>query len=151
MTGDGQDRLYILDTITGIAAPVGSLSGSGVSENSPQGLAGGYTQPPGYEIDPSTGEITYTGGPAARIVHTLYVQVSDGRASSGGVSQAVDDEVPVTVDIANQAPSFSERSYSYTLTSGSDGSVTPVAVGTPSAADPEDHTLAYSLARLGSL
>ena len=146
MTGDSQDRLYTLDTTTGEATPTGSLTGSGVAENSPQGLASGYAQPPGYEINASTGEVSYTGGPAARDVHTLYVQVSDGRASSSNVaSHTVDAEVTMTIDIADHVPSFSERSYSYTLTSGSDGSVTPVAVGAPPAADPEGHNLTYSL------
>ena len=146
MVGDGNDALYTVDAATGVAARVGSADGFGASENSPKGLASGYAQPLGYEIDASTGEISYTGGPAVAGVHTLYVQVSDGRAASGGgTSRAVDAEVPVTVDIANQEPTFSERSYSYTLASGSDGSVTPVAVDTPPAVDPEDHTLAYSL------
>ena len=56
----------------------------------------------------------------------------------------------MTVNIANRAPSFSADSYSYTLASGRytkppDGSVTPVAVGTPTAADPEGQALTYSL------
>ena len=45
----------------------------------------------------------------------------------------------------NRAPVFSERDYSYTLTSTSHGSVTPVVVGTPAAEDPENQALVYSL------
>ena len=146
MTGDGQNRLYALNTATGTAAPVGTLTGFGVSENSPQGIAGSYTRPSGYEIDSSTGAITYTGGPAAAGVYKLYAQASDHQAiDGGGTSDAVDTEIAVTVDVANLAPSFGERGYSYTLTSGSDGSVTPVAVGTPSAVDPENQPITYSL------
>ena len=145
MTGDGQDRLYVLDTATGAATPVGSSTDFGVSEDSPQGIAIGYTQPSGYEIDPSTGEITYTGGPASEGTHILSVRVSDGRDSSGDTDHSVDAETAVIVTVANQAPVFGERGYSYTITSGSDGSVDPVVVGTPSAVDPEMQTLTYSL------
>ena len=73
------------------------------------------------------------------------MRISDGRDSSDGVDHSVDAETTVTVEVANQAPVFGERGYSYTITSGSDGSVDPVVVGTPSAVDPEMQTLTYSL------
>ena len=146
MTGTAANLLYALDTVTGAATPVSTPTGFGVSENNPQGIASGYTRPPGYEIDSSTGAVTYTGGPATVGVHKLYAQASDHQAiDGGGTDNAADAEVEVTVNIVNRGPSFTERGYSYTLTSSSDGSTTPIVLGAPSAADPENEPITYSL------
>ena len=158
MTGDDKDLLYRLDIATGVAAPVSSLTGFGISEGSPQGIAGIRIQPSDYEIDSSTGAITYTGGPAAAGKRVLYALVSDGRDSEGGTSHAVDDITTVTVTLENRTPAFIKRSYSYTLTfggnssngnngsnKGSNDSNDPVAVGTPLATDPDGQPLVYNL------
>ena len=144
MTSYRTRTLYRLDTTTGTVASVGTLTGPGITEDSPQGIA---SKTDVFAIDPSTGAITYTGHPAADgIEYTLEAQAGDGRASDGGgTSHAVDTTTPVTMTVGNQAPEFNERGYSYTLTSGSDGRVDTVTVGTPTAADPEGQALTYSL------
>ena len=166
MIGTDKNRLYTLNTTTGTATPTDTTTSTttptntttgtatptdtttsfGVSENNPQGITSGYAQPAGYSIDSSTGAIFYTGGPVAKGIYTLYVQARDHRASSGsGTSHAVDATVPVTVTVTNRAPEFTEHEYSYTLTPTSDDGAAPVAVGTPTATDPENQTLTYSL------
>ena len=146
MIGNSNDRLYTLDTATGAAARVGNADDFGVGESAATGIASGYARPADFAIDASTGRITYTGAAAVKgAEHTLYAQVSDGNSDDGNADTAVDDIAEVTVRVVSLAPSFSADSYSYTVTSGSDGSSTPVAVGAPSAADPDGHPLDYSL------
>ena len=143
--GDDGNRLYAIDTTTGVAAPVGDAADFNASESSPAGIASGYSKP-AFSIAPTTGAIAYTGEPAITgTEYTLYAHVSDGIGSEGSVSRSADDTAAVTVSVANRAPSFSESSYSYTLGIGSDGSDAPIVLGAPAATDPEDQSLAYSL------
>ena len=145
MTGNTNKHLYEIDAATGEAVRVGNAVEFGVGESHGRGIATGYTRPTGFTIDTTTGEIAYTGGPAAAGVHTLYVQVSDGKAADNTASAETDGTARVVVTVPNRDPSFISSSYSYTLTSGSDGSSIPVTVGTPQAADPDGHTLVYTL------
>ena len=131
------------NTATTVNMPISA--GFNVSENLPGGIAASYVQPSGYSIDQSTGAITYTGGPAPHGIHTLYAQVRDSKTGDGADNTTWDDTAAVTVNIANQTPLFNADSYTYTLPSGSDGTTTPITVGTPQATDPEGDTLAYSL------
>ena len=143
--GASKNRLYTLDTSTGIATAVGDAVDYGVGVSSARGIATGYSAPAGFEIGAATGEISYTGASAAYGTHYLQARVSDGRTDDNTASAAVDDSAVVEVHAVNRAPSFSDDGYSYTLASGSDGSTTPAAVGTPPASDPDGQPLVYSL------
>ena len=146
MTGNTNNWLYTVDTDTGEATRVGAASGFDIGESAAHGIAVGYTAPSDFTVDAATGEISYTGASASGGArYTLYAQVSDGKAEDNTASSTVDDTAAVTVRVTNRDPSFSADSYSYTLTSGSDGSDAPVAVGTPTVVDPDDQALTYSL------
>ena len=147
MTGTANNRLYTLDTTTGATAGtatrVGTATDFGVGESSGHGIATGYTLPTDFTLDPTTGTVAYTGSAAAAGTgYALYARVSDGRDASDKTSSAIDDSAVVRVRVTNRAPSFSEDGYSYSLPVRSTATV---AVGAPSATDPEDQTLTYSL------
>ena len=103
MTGTSTGSLYTLDTVTGVAANVGALTGEGITENSPQGIA---SRTDVFSIDPSTGTITYTGSPAAAgTEYTLQAQASDHRNSDGGgTSNVIDATIPITITVVNPPP-----------------------------------------------
>ena len=80
MTGNQANSLYTLDTTTGAATPIGTFTGPGITENSPQGIT---SKTDVFAIDPSTGAITYTGHPAAAGTgYTLKAQASDNLSSN---------------------------------------------------------------------
>ena len=142
MVGRARSTLYTLNTTTGAATSAVFLGGS-ISQ--PVGIATGYAQPADYSIGSASGAITYTGSSAPVGEYTLYAQASDGKSRTSTVDSAVDDTTQVTVRIANRAPSFTADSYAFTLATRSNGSVTPVSVGTATGADPDGgDTAAYS-------
>ena len=97
-----------------------------------------------FEIDASTGELTYKGTgedyESDTASYELTVRASDG---------TLERDVAVTVNVTDvaEAPVFAEASYAFDLAENADGSTTPVALGTVSATDPEDDgTVRYSIA-----
>ena len=96
-----------------------------------------------FAINASTGVITYVGTgedfESSNTSFTLTVQASDGSLSS---------QTTVTVNVANvnEAPGFADDSYAFELSGNADGSMTPVAVGTVSATDPDaGDSVTYSI------
>ena len=96
-----------------------------------------------FTIDTSSGELFYVGsgedyesgvGP-----YDLTVRASDG-------TYTVDATVTVTVTDAPDAPKFTASSYAFALAENTDGSETPVSLGTVTATDPEGDAVRYSLA-----
>ena len=143
MAGSETAKLYTLDTTTGTAASVGGL-GSALS--APVALAGRYERPSGYTIAASTGTIAYTGASAPFDHHGLYARVSDSKAADGNADGEIDDRSLVSLRVVNSEPAFTKEMFAFELSAGSDGSVTPVAVGTASATDADTgDTLTYSL------
>ena len=145
MTGTTDDHLYRLDTITGAATRVGSSNAFGIGEPYASGIATGYSRPEGFTVNADTGEILYIIAAAEPGVHTLYVQVSDGRDAANAADSTVDDTALVVVTVPNRAPSFAQDSYEFTILPGTDGSVTAQAIGTAAASDPDGDTVSYSL------
>ncbi len=97
-----------------------------------------------FAIDAASGTITYTGsgedfeeagGPP---VYDLIIT-----ATSGGVP--VTTTATVTVTNVNEAPEFDSATYAFELAENLNGSTAAVAVGTVTAADPEDDTIAYGI------
>ena len=146
MTGRANDWLYTVNTATGAATRVGTLARFGVSEGSPAGVASAYRKPAAFSIA-ANGDIKYSGSAAlAGDRFTLYARVSDGVDSIGGSNPAIDDRAVVTVDVANSGASFTQDEYSFSLLPGSDGSTTPIALGSVAATDPDTaDTLSFSL------
>ena len=68
----------------------------------------------------------------------LTVRASDETSST-------DTTVTVTVTDVPEAPEFAQSSYEFTLAENTDGSGTPISLGTVAAADPEGATVGYSL------
>ena len=95
-----------------------------------------------FEIDQSTGALTYTGAgedhESGTTSYPLTVRASDGTHTT---------DVTVTVNVTDvpEAPAFGKASYAFILADSADGSVTAVALGTVSATDPEGDTLTYSI------
>ena len=95
-----------------------------------------------FAIDTSTGALSYTGPgedhESGTASYALTVRASDG---------SLHDDVAVTVTVTDvdEAPGFARTGYAFELAENTDGSVTPVALGTVSASDPEGSALAYSI------
>ena len=80
--------VHTLDTTTGVAALVGVLTGPGVTETNPKGIA---SRTGVFAIDATTGEITYTGHPPTAVTeYTLKAHVGDHRGSTGDTDHTVD-------------------------------------------------------------
>ena len=96
-----------------------------------------------FEIDQSTGALTYTGTgedyESDTKSYPLTVRASDG-------THTTDVTVTVSVTDVEEAPAFRQPSYEFGLAEIADGSVTPVALGTVSATDPQGDTVTYSIA-----
>ena len=96
-----------------------------------------------FEIDESTGALTYTGSgedyESGTTSYPLTVRASDG-------TNTTDVAVTVRVTDVEEAPTFGEPSYAFDLAELADGSVTAVALGTVSATDLQNDTLTYSIA-----
>ena len=105
-------------------------------------LAGG-NESGSFEVDATSGELFYKGSgedfESGTTQFTLTVRASDG-------SESADTTVTVDVTDVNETPSFAETSYAFDLAENADGSTDRVSLGTVAATDPEDTTLAYSLA-----
>ena len=105
-------------------------------------LAGG-NESGSFEVDATSGELFYTGAgedfESGTTQFTLTVRASDG-------SETTDTTVTVDVTDVNETPAFAEASYTFALAENADGSSDRVSLGTVAATDPEDATLAYSLA-----
>ena len=95
-----------------------------------------------FSIDENSGAITYRGGgenfETPPLVYGLTVT-----ATAGGVS--VTAPVTVTVTNVDEMPKFIGAPYAFDLAENRDGTITPVAVGTVTAADPESEAIAYGI------
>ena len=95
----------------------------------------------GFEINASTGAITYTGTGLDRedaSSHSLTVTAT----SSGG---SATHTVTVSVTNVNEGPSFATDTSTASVAENADGSGTGIAVTTVTATDPEGHNITYSL------
>ncbi len=94
-----------------------------------------------FEINSSTGEITYIGSGENQEDEDSFrkaVQVSDGNLN-------VSVNVLISVNDVNEAPEFNQDSYNFILNENTNGSSTPFPIGTVTATDPEEDTLTYSI------
>ena len=91
-----------------------------------------------FEIDASTGALSYIGSgedyESGTTSYELTVRASDGTNST-------DASVTVNVTDVNEGPAFAETNYAFDLAENGDGSTNGVALGTVSAADPENASL----------
>ena len=146
LAGNDTNRLYTLNTTNNNISTVNTATTRLNSNvNKPVGLAPGYTRPSGFGVNASTGAITYTGSGPAEGKYTLYLQVRDSKDRFGDADTAVDDAAIINITVENSAPEFSDSTYTFSFDAGSDGSDTPIAVGTASATDANSDTLTYSL------
>ena len=150
-------RLFTLNPATNKVTTVSNsvtLADSNIYR--PDAMATGYTQPSGFQVNASTGAITYTGSGLAMGEYTLYLRVRDSKDSSGNADTATDDSAIVTINVTNAPATFvnnatnapakyANSEYSFSLSAESDGSTTPVAMGTVSATDADGDTLSYRL------
>ena len=95
-----------------------------------------------FEIDAASGELFYVGSgedyETGSTRFDLTVRASDGTNST-------DTTVIVNVGDVQEAPTFAQASYDFSLAENVDGSTSRVSLGTVSAVDPEGAALAYSL------
>ena len=130
---DGSVTAVALGTVSA-SDPEGATLIYSIEEGNDAGL---------FEIDESTGALTYTGSgedyESGTTSYPLTVRASDG-------THTADVAVTVSVTDVEEAPAFDEPSYAFDLAELADGSSTAVALGTVSATDPQNDTLTYSIA-----
>ena len=129
---DGSTTPVALGTVS-----ASDLEGASLTYSIAEGDAAGL-----FVIDASTGALMYTGvgedhesGPTS---YVLTVRGSDGTLYT-------DVAVKVTVTNMDEAPVFAEDSYTFDLAENTDGSTTPMVLGTVSAIDPEGVSPTYSI------
>ena len=96
----------------------------------------------GFEIDTSTGVITYTGDGLDREEAANYTLTVTATSSGGSISH----DVTVTVTNANEAPSFAaDAATAASINENTDGSDTAIRIATVTATDPDGDTVTYSM------
>ena len=118
-----------------------------VSATDPDGDTLSYGIQPGtasdlFAVDGVSGEVFYIGTGEAFESNTgpfgLTVRVRDDQ-------QFADTVIDVTVTEVTHPPAFAKSFHDFTLSENTDGSTSPVLLGTVSATDPDDDTLSYSI------
>ena len=129
---DGSANRLSLGTVSATDPDGGSVSYS-IAGGNESGL---------FEIDSASGELFYVGGgedyETGATRFELTVRASDG-------DQTTDTTVTVDITDVAEAPAFAQAGYAFDLAENADGSTDRISLGTVSATDPDDGSVAYGI------
>ena len=96
-----------------------------------------------FEINPSTGAITYTGNGEDYESNTKHYDLIIAAYRENNKSNVATTNIVIDITDFNETPAFNQSSYTFSLDENNNGSTIPVDVGSVSATDPETDTVTY--------
>ncbi len=131
------------ENVNGSGTPVDVGSVTATNYNNDQVKYLSITTDTPFEINPSTGAITYTGSGEDYESVTKHYDLIIAAYRENNSSDVATTNIVINITDLNETPAFNQSSYTFSLDENADGSSTPVDVGSVSATDPETDTVTY--------